>query len=219
MRARLPSVPITGQTGAPRVGGPWAGGGGSSGLGRGSSRERERRRVHARVRASPHARPPPLSCSTGAHLIPVGPRTRPTIPSPHLVPWRRSGRGGGSRHKGKASRSKAKGKSKASLTKVKMSSSASVEVAPGSVDHYGEHGGPAGTSPVTVGGVIPGVALPAAGPGDARLKVVLTLKLSLRKTSRVPRQAHGVQADTLARNRRPHRPRNATEADTGLPGP
>ena len=143
MRARLPSVPIPGPTGSPRVGGP-SGGGGSSGLGRGSSRVRARRRVHARVRASPHARPPlpsTLSCSTGAHLIPVGPRTRPTIPSPHLVPWGRSGRGGGSRHKGKASRSKAKVKSKASLTKVKMSSSGSVEVAPGSVDHSGEHGG------------------------------------------------------------------------------
>jgi len=164
VRARLPSVPIPGPTGAPRVGGPW--GGGSSGLGRGSSRVRARRRVHARVRASPHARPPLppiLSCSTGAHIIPVGPRTRPTIPSPHLVPWRRSGRGGGSRHKDKASRFKAKGKSKASPTKIKMSSSGSVEVAPGSVHHSGEHGGPAGTGPVPVGGVIPGVAWPAAG--------------------------------------------------------
>jgi len=119
------------------------------------------------VREIPHVRPPPpLCCSTGAHLIPVGPRTRPTIRSPHLVPWRRSGRGGGSRHKGKASQTKVKGKIKASRTKVKMSSSGSVEVAPGSVDHSGEHGGPAGTSPAPAGGVIPAVALPAAGPGD-----------------------------------------------------
>jgi len=123
---------------------------------------------------------PPLTCSTGAHLIPVGPRTRPIIPSPHLVPWRRSGRGGGSRHKGKASRSKAKGKSKASLTKVKMSSSESVEVAPRSVDNSGEHGGPAGTSPVPVGGVIPGVALPAAGPGDAPAPSLLPPALLVR---------------------------------------
>jgi len=48
-----------------------------------------------------------------------------------------------------------------------MSSSGTVEVAPGSVDHSGEHGGPPGLSPAPVGGVIPGVALPAAMPGDA----------------------------------------------------
>jgi len=89
------------------------------------------------------------------------------MPSPHLVSWRRSGLGGRSRNKGKASQSKAKGNIKASMTKIKMSSSGSVEVAPGSVDHTGEHGGPPGTSPAPVGGVIPGVALPAAGPGDA----------------------------------------------------
>jgi len=47
-----------------------------------------------------------------------------------------------------------------------MSSSGSVEVAPGSVDHSGEKGGPAGTSPALVGGVIPGVAFPLVGPGD-----------------------------------------------------
>jgi len=97
----------------------------------------------------------------------VGPRTRPTIPSSHLVPQRRSGVGGGGRHKIKASPSKAKDKIKVSASKVKMSSSGSVEVAPESVDHYGEHGGPPGTSPAPVGGVIPGVALPAAKPGDA----------------------------------------------------
>jgi len=64
------------------------------------------------------------------------------------------------------SQSKAKGKIKASLTKVTMSSSGSLEVAPGSVDHSGEHGGPAGTIQAPVGGVIPGVALSAAEPGD-----------------------------------------------------
>jgi len=48
-----------------------------------------------------------------------------------------------------------------------MSSSGSVEVGPASVDHSGEHGGPPGTSPAPVGGVIPGVALPSAKPGDA----------------------------------------------------
>jgi len=97
----------------------------------------------------------------------VGPRTRPTIPSLHRVPWGRSGLGGGSGHKVKASQTKAKGKIKASLTKFKTSSSGSAEVAPGSVDHTGEHGGRPGTSPAPVGGVIPGVALPAARPGDA----------------------------------------------------
>jgi len=68
------------------------------------------------ARASPPS--PTFSCSTCAHLIPVGPRTRPSILSPHLVRWRRSGLGGASRHKGKASHSKAKGKIKASLTKL-----------------------------------------------------------------------------------------------------
>jgi len=48
-----------------------------------------------------------------------------------------------------------------------MSSSGSVEVAPGSDDHSEEHGGPPGTSPAPVGGVIPGVALPAARAGVA----------------------------------------------------
>jgi len=86
----------------------------------------------------------------------------------------------GPRPSSRASRSEAKGKSKASLTKVKMSSSGSVEVAPGSVDHTGEHGGPAGTSPVPVGGVIPGVALPAAGPGDAPAPSLLPPALLLR---------------------------------------
>jgi len=57
------------------------------------------------------------------------------------------------------------------------------------------------------------------GSSPPKLKVVLTLKLSLRKTSRVPRQAHGVHTATSVRSRRPHRPRNATEADTGSPGP
>ena len=56
---------------------------------------------------------------------------------------------------------------KASPTTSKMSSSVTVEEAPGSVDHSGEHGGPPGTSPALVGGVIPGVALPAAKRGDA----------------------------------------------------
>ena len=100
-------------------------------------------------------------------VIPVGPRTRPTIPSTYVVPEKRSGLGGGGRHKGKASQSKAKNKIKASPTKVKMSSSGSVEVAPVSVDHSGEHGGPPGTSPAPVGGVISCVALPAAMLGDA----------------------------------------------------
>jgi len=63
---------------------------------------------------------------------------------------------------------------------VKMSSSGSVEVAPGSVDHSGEHGGAAGTSPVPVGGVIPGVALPAAGPGDAPAPSLLPPALLVR---------------------------------------
>jgi len=48
-----------------------------------------------------------------------------------------------------------------------MSSSGSVEVAPVSVDHSGERGGRPGTSPAPVGGVLPGVALPAAMLGDA----------------------------------------------------
>ena len=40
------------------------------------------------------------------------------------------------------------------------------------------------------------------------------------KTSRVPRQAHGVHAATLVRNRQPHWPSNAAEAntDTQVPG-
>ena len=41
------------------------------------------------VRESPHVRPPlspTFSFSTGAHLIPVGPLTRPTFSSSHLVP-------------------------------------------------------------------------------------------------------------------------------------
>ena len=59
----------------------------------------------------------------------------------------------------------------------------------------------------------------ATGSSPPKLKAVLTLNVSLRKTSRVPRQAHGVHVDTLVRSRRPHRPRNATEADTGSSGP
>jgi len=110
----------------------------------------------------------------------VGPRTRPTIPSPRLVPGRTSGRGGGSRRKGKTSQNRAKGRIKASRTKVKMSSSGSVEVAPGSVDHCGEHGGPAGTSPAPVGGVIPGVALPAAGAGDTPPPTLLVPAMLVR---------------------------------------
>ena len=62
-------------------------------------------------------------------------------------------------------------------------------------------------------------AATGTGSSPSKLKVVLTLHLSLRKTSRVPRQAHDVQAATLARSRRPHGPRNATEADTGILGP
>jgi len=47
-----------------------------------------------------------------------------------------------------------------------MSSSGSESVAPASVDHSGEHGCPPGTIPAPVGGVIPGVALPASRAGD-----------------------------------------------------
>ena len=85
------------------------------------------------VKERPRVNPPPLSCSTGAHLIPVGPVTRPAIPSSHLVRWKRSGVGGGQRHKIEASQ-----------TKVKMSSSGSEGVAPASADHSGEHGSPPG---------------------------------------------------------------------------
>ena len=119
--------------------------------------------VQERLRVSP----PPLSCSTGAHLIPVGPVTGTNNLSAHLVPWRRSGIGGGRRHKVKASRTKAKEKVKASRTKVKMSSSESEGVAPASADHSGEQGGPPGTSPAPVGWVLPGVALAASKAGEA----------------------------------------------------
>jgi len=142
---------------------------GSSGLGvrvvRGKSEEEGTRPGEGEsTRASPS---PTLSSSTGAHFIIVGPRIRPTIPSSHLVPWMRSGVGGGGRYKSKPCQTKAKGKIKASQTKAKMSSSGSVEVAPAPVDHSGEHGGPSGTSPAPAGGVIPGVALPASKAGDA----------------------------------------------------
>ena len=110
----------------------------------------------------------------------MGPRTRPTIPSSHLVPYRRSGLGGGCRHKGKSSQTKAKDKIRASQTKAKMSSSGSVEVAPASIDHSGEHGGPPGTRPAPVGGVIPGVALPAAKPGDAHSPSLLAPTMLVR---------------------------------------
>ena len=71
------------------------------------------------------------------------------------------------RHKVKASRTKAKDMVKASRNRAKMSSSGSEGVAPASFDHSGEHCGPPGTSPAPVGGVIPGVALPASKAGDA----------------------------------------------------
>ena len=96
----------------------------------------------------------------------MGPRSRPTIPRSHHLPWRRSGVGGGRRYEGKASQANAKGKIKASQTKTKMSSSGSEEIAPASVDHSWEHGGLSGTSPAPVDGVIPGVALPASKAGD-----------------------------------------------------
>ena len=122
--------------------------------------------------------PPPLSCSTGAHPIPVGPVTSPVIPSSNLVHWRMSGVGGGRRRNVKASRTKAKDKVKASRTKAKdkvkasrtkktMSSSGSDGVAPAWADHSGERAGPPGTGPAPVGGVIPGVALPASKASDA----------------------------------------------------
>jgi len=61
-----------------------------------------------------------------------------------------------------------------------MSWSGSVEVAPGSVDHSGEHGGPPGTSPAPVGGVIPGVALPVARPGEAPPPSLLATDMLVR---------------------------------------
>jgi len=61
-----------------------------------------------------------------------------------------------------------------------MSSSGSVEIAPGSVDDSGEHGGPPGTSPAPVGAVIPGVALPSAKPGDAPSPSLLAPALLVR---------------------------------------
>ena len=62
-------------------------------------------------------------------------------------------------------------------------------------------------------------AATAAGSSSPKRKVVLTFKQSFRKTSRVARQAHGVHEATLVRSRRQHRPRIATESDTGSPGP
>ena len=116
---------------------------------------------------SAHESPPLLSCFTGAHHIPVGPITRPTIPSSDLLPWRRTGVGGGRGHKFRASRTRAKDKVKASRIKAKMSLSGSEGAAPASIDHFGEHGGPPGTRPAPVRGVIPDVALPASEVGDA----------------------------------------------------
>ena len=69
---------------------------------------------------------------------------------------------------------------KASKTKARMSSSGSVGVAPESVEHSGEHGGPPGTSPAPVGGVIPGVALPATKPGDAHPPSLLAPAMLVR---------------------------------------
>jgi len=107
-------------------------------------------------------------------------RTRPTSPSSHLVPWRRSGAGGGRRYKGRASKTKAKDKIKASQTKTKMSSSGFGEVASASVDHFEEQCGPQGTSPAPVVGVIPGVALPASKAGDAPPPRLLAPAMSVR---------------------------------------
>ena len=77
--------------------------------------------MRAPVRESPHESPaPPLSCFTGAHLIPVGPITSPTITSSHLGAWRRSGVDGSRRHKVMEVRTQAKEKVKASRTKVKV---------------------------------------------------------------------------------------------------
>jgi len=104
--------------------------------------------------------PPLLSCSTGAHHIPVGPITRPTIPTSDLFPWRRTGVGGGRGRKFKASGTTATDKFKAFRTRAKMSSSGSEGVAPASIDHFGEHGGPPGTRPAPVGGVMPDVVFP-----------------------------------------------------------
>jgi len=110
--------------------------------------------------------PPPCLVPLGSTLSQNGvrPITKPTIPSSHLVPWRRSGVGGGRGHKVKASRTKVK--VKAPRNKVKMSSSGFEGAAPASVDHTGQHGGPPGTRPTPVRGVIPGVALPASKTGD-----------------------------------------------------
>jgi len=66
------------------------------------------------------------------------------------------------------------------MTKIKMSSSGSVEIEPGSVDHTGEHGGPPGTSPAPVGGVIPGMSLPGAKPGEAPPPSLLALTMLVR---------------------------------------
>jgi len=141
---------------------------------------RAMRRVRAPVRESPHVSPPPLSRSTGVHLIPVGHITRPTFPSSHLFPWSRSGVGGGRRQNVKASRSRTNDKVKASRTNTNMSSLGPEGVAPESFDHPGEHGGHPGTSPAPVGGVILGVVLPASKAGDAPPPSTLAPAMSVR---------------------------------------
>jgi len=92
---------------------------------------------------------------------------RPTIPSSHAVPWRRSCFGGHRGHGVKASRVKGKVKVKVSRTKAKMSSSGSEGVAPASVDLSEEHGGPPGIFPTPVAVIIPGVAFSESKTGDA----------------------------------------------------
>jgi len=61
-----------------------------------------------------------------------------------------------------------------------MSSSGSYGVSPASFDDSGEHGGPPGTSATPVGGVIPGVALPASKTGDAEPPKLLAPAMLMR---------------------------------------
>jgi len=151
--------------------------------------------VRTPLKEMPRESPPPLSCSTGAHHIPVRRKTRAVIPSSQLVPWRRSCVGGSRKRKVKASRTKAKDKVKASQTKVKMSSSGSEGTAPASTDQYGEPGAPPGSSPAPVGGVIPGVALPASKADDAPLPTLLAPTMLMRLSRAVVGVVPGPLAD------------------------
>ena len=63
-----------------------------------------------------------------------------------------------------------------------------------------------------------GFAATESRSSSPKLKVVLTLKLFLLKTIRVPQKVHGVREGTVVCSRRLLRLRNATEADKGSLG-